>query len=109
MMFAFSAEYEKCPLNFMINKMLFDGRHFWAQTRRGGSGGNAARRRSCGGRRRDDRAAGAQFGSTRHNTARAGEDAGVAQDFQSDPVEGFLVAVSRGVCGGGEYVGKHPA
>lgn len=32
-MFAFSAEYEKCPLNFMINKMLFDGRHFGAQTR----------------------------------------------------------------------------
>lgn len=96
------------PLNFMINKMLFDGRHFGAQTRGEGAavmlpGGGLV---AVGGAMTGG--PGAQFGGTRHNTARAGGCRSRA-GFRVGFAGGILVSVFKGVCGGGEHVGKHPA
>lgn len=96
------------PLNFMIDKMLFDGRHFGAQTRGEGAaimlpGGGLV---AVGGAMTGG--PGAQFGGTCHDAARARgcrSRAGFRVGFAS----GILVSVFKGVCGGGEYVGKHPA
>ncbi len=52
---------------------------------------------------------GAQFGSTRAIIRRVRGGCRSRAGFPVGSGGGFLVAVSRGVCGGGEYVGKHPA
>ena len=92
----------------MIDKMLFDGRHFGAQTRGEGAaimlpgGGLVAVGGALTG------GPGAPVGGPCHAAARARggrSRAGLRGGFAG----GILVSVFKGVCGGGEYVGKHPA